>query len=225
VLLAALLLAAGGCAPDREAPRPKQGEHKVGSWRTPMFCGVNSMYAFLRLHGAQVSHRQMEDELPVGQAGSTLKDMREVACRHGVTARVVRATPEQLWRCELPVIAHLEKESTDDFDNQARGHFVVLVQADRRVVSYIDGTTGFVETKEADQFLRQWSGLLLARAPATWPGAYFAGAAAAVGIGGLLAGWWLRRLFRRRAAPIGAGANEPRVSACTGQNGLGPDPR
>jgi ABC-type bacteriocin/lantibiotic exporter with double-glycine peptidase domain len=187
-----------------------------------MYCGVNSMYALLRLLGAQVSYQEMEAELPVGPAGSTLKDMREVACRHGVAARVVRATPEQLWRCELPVIAHLEKNSTDDFDNQSRGHFVVLVQADSQFVRYIDGTSGFVKTTSADEFVRQWSGLLLVPAPSAWSSVYLAGAAAAVVVGGLLVARLLRRRFRRQAVPAGAVAQEPRALGTAAADASGP---
>lgn len=227
LLLETMVAPGGSSSRGEDSPgtlRPLSGGSS-GSWRTPLFCGVNSMYVFLRLQGVQVSHQEMEADLPVSARGSTLRDMREVARRHGVAARVVRATPEQLWRCELPAIAHMEKDSTAGYDNQSRGHFVVVVGADRRVVRYIDGSSGIIQTKPAAEFLRQWSGLLLIRESALSRSVYLAGAVAAVVASLLAVGLLVRRRLGRQAATTVPAATESRVSGLAPGNGSGPGPR
>lgn len=164
-LAVATALAGPPISPARgeEPPAAVAGVPAGSGWRSPMYCGVNSVYTFLRLNGVSVEHRQVEEAIPVGLEGSTLKDMRAAAAGFGLRSRVVRATPEQLVRCSLPVVAHVEDDSRNEFDRGLRGHFVVVVAADPESVSYIDGTLGIIKAEAADSFLRQWTGLLLVR--------------------------------------------------------------
>jgi Peptidase C39 family len=128
-------------------------------WRSLERCPVNTLFVVLRLHGKDVSYAEIRDQLPVGQGGSSLADMRDFAVRHGLPARVLKPTPARLAQMRMPVIAHVEEERT-------AGHYVVLLQigttADsQQMVEYIDGTTGLIGHMDWTTFKKQWTGFVL----------------------------------------------------------------
>ena len=143
------------------ADEPVLDTLKSSNWRQPNYCGVNSAYVFLKIHGEEVTHDEVEQRIPVSDAGSSLSDLREGIQSFGMPVRAVRAQSEQLARIPLPAVAHIERNDVHTFDPLNRGHFVVLVAVEPEVVSYVDGTSGVLETARKDRFLREWSGYLL----------------------------------------------------------------
>ncbi len=144
------------------------------AWRTVNRCGANSLYTFLKMNNASVSYDHLVRELEANLQGVTLKDLRDAAENRGVDCRVVKATPESLLSMELPVIAHFHV--IEDM-----GHYVVVVAANDRRITTIDGTTAKISQWEPQKFHERWSGYLLVTAGGqTWTNFLWVGAAAAL---------------------------------------------
>ncbi len=79
-------------------------------WQEEKCCGANVLYLFLRLHGVAASHAELLREVPVGENGTSLEDLRRIARQHGLEVEVVRATPKSLSSVRFPAIAHEEVE-------------------------------------------------------------------------------------------------------------------
>jgi ABC-type bacteriocin/lantibiotic exporter with double-glycine peptidase domain len=117
-------------------------------------CGVNAIFALLRVSRVDVSYGDVLDAVPVEDLGSSLESMRAVAQERGLECDVVRATPDQLASIPLPFIAHF------DYGGQS-GHYVVLIQryGDRWV--FIDGASGLEYSMYHGDLINRWSGVLL----------------------------------------------------------------
>ncbi len=104
-------------------------------------CGPNSLYMFVRMHGATVSYNEIEQNVKISESGVSILQLRDTARSVGVQADVRRYLRlHDLSRCRLPLIAHLHTETTTS------GHFVLIVSIAESAVSFIDGTTGQLNT-------------------------------------------------------------------------------
>ncbi|MGH7137079.1 MAG: cysteine peptidase family C39 domain-containing protein [Pirellulales bacterium] len=131
-------------------------------WRTGPYCGVNAVYGFLKLSGREgVSYEAVEQQMPVCAVGSSLLQVKNCLRSQGVNAVAVRVTPEELCRMPKPVIALFDPDEGQSFDDAARGHFVVVISADRTTVRFIDATSVLIQTLPADHFIRNWSGVVV----------------------------------------------------------------
>lgn len=138
-----------------------RAEPRSHHWRSSQMCGVNSTYVWLRLSGYAVSYHDVSTGIPVRENGSTLASMLAFVRGQGANATAVAATPEQLMRARMPVIAHLQFDGTSQFQASERGHFVVVLDANAESIRYVDGSTGSLKRESADRFIRNWSGVLL----------------------------------------------------------------
>jgi len=168
------------------------------TWRVAQKCGVNALYVALRLHGKQVDYRELESRLPVGEDGSTLADMKACARAFGLHAEVVKATPEALTRCRLPVIAHCEQERSRS------GHYIVVMSVTPAGVQFIDGTTTAISTLTTSEFKQLWTGYLLVFENRLWWSLLFPGAAI-LGLCSIGLATWARLRERTAHAPPAGG--------------------
>src|SRR5262249_3844338 len=151
-------------------------------------------YVVLRLRGRDVSYRDVEDRLPVSEAGTRITDMRDCARGFGMDAQVVKATPTALVRCPMPMIAHMEEE------RKVSGHYVVVVAADGDQVELMDGTAGVPRTVSMTEFGKEWTGYLLLVRPRPWWRSLF-WVAAGLGVVVLALAGVLKFARPRRARP------------------------
>lgn len=132
-------------------------------WQTPRYCGVNSLYALMRLERIPIEHATLAEELAVTERGASLEDLHGFAEKHGLSNDVIKSTPAELRTMRFPAIAHL-KGGRDE------GHYVVLCGMTYHNpslirVSLLDGTSCLFEERDLGGFVRDWSGYLLVPRP------------------------------------------------------------
>lgn len=91
--------------------------------------------------------------------GTNVKGMLEAARHLGFSARGVKASFEHLKKIPLPTIGHVTLK-------QGCFHFVVILKASDRDVRIMDPADGKFYRILRDQFIEQWTGVLVILAPA-----------------------------------------------------------
>ncbi|HEV8000126.1 MAG TPA: cysteine peptidase family C39 domain-containing protein [Planctomycetaceae bacterium] len=133
-------------------------------WREAQSCGVACAYMLARLGGRDVDYTDAVAAIPIGGGGSSLAAVQTGLGTMGVSAAVLKAKPAELDRMAMPVIAHLlpRRETSNSV-----GHFLLLLQVDDQFVRYIEPSYATsIEMVPRSQFLRSWSGYLVAPTPA-----------------------------------------------------------
>lgn len=133
-------------------------------WREAQSCGVACAYMLARLLGQDVDYTDAVAAIPIEGGGSSLLAVQTGLRTMGVSAAILKAKPAELDRMAMPVIAHLvpRRETSNSV-----GHFLLLLQVDDRFVRYIEPNYATsIETVPRSQFLRSWSGYLVAPNPA-----------------------------------------------------------
>ena len=138
------------------------------NWRTSVRCGVNVAYVYLKLKGYTVDYDETLGSLPIGEDGTNLEDLRKFVDSHDSGSVVVRASPSELSQFALPVIAHLEEDTSSLFQSEDTGHYVVVVGVLPERETFVDGTSGAIRTMRSDLFFRAWSGYLILSRPSTF---------------------------------------------------------
>ncbi len=221
VVLAAIILA--GVAPARgQSPTPAPAVPAADpanpdQWRNIRRCGINATYVFLGLQGIKVDYDRVLHRIGVGERGSTLKDLRDATTEAGLPAVVAKTTLEGLARAPLPLIAHMEAQDAGEFAHDRRGHYIVVLSVNDRMVRYIDGSTGRLTFTPRLDFAREWTGYVLvaaARPSESWARRGWLGAAVA----GLCsaAAWGALFLWRRPAANPGVALAIVLIAAASG---------
>jgi hypothetical protein len=136
--------------------------------------------------------------VPNRKKGASLADLKAALAAWGVSAEVVRTTPDGLRRVEFPCIVH---QAFDDLPE--RGHFLVLCGRRGNKLAAIDGTSSAFFYLDPDEFERSWSGyLLIPMKPAGYTALRFLlyGLVLATGV------CWVMRVARQkgRRSPEGA---------------------
>jgi len=116
----------------------------------------------LKLHGEKATYEEIESQLPVTRSGSSITDMRAYLRAQGLNATILKATPETLLRCPLPLIAHHEEEKA------TTGHYVIVLATDSERVDFLDGTTAIDTTQAMTEFRKNWSGYVLVIEERPW---------------------------------------------------------
>jgi hypothetical protein len=127
-------------------------------WREAMNCGQNSLYLWLKLEKWDGSLRTVRKELPIGDRGCSLEDIRRAAGALGYPVDVVKTSLSDLAMAgQLPAIVHLESREF------AEGHYVVLLRigenklSGAKVVTLLDPTIAQDKEMPAGDFCRSWS--------------------------------------------------------------------
>ena len=132
-------------------------------WRRQKFCGINSTYMFLRLHGEEYEYETLMDELKPTNGSLSLLNLKESISQRGISCSIYSATPQDLKLIPVPYIAHIEFESDRIIDYDKRGHFVLVFEVKNDSIRYLDGTTAAIHTVDIPVFERMWSSHVLVR--------------------------------------------------------------
>jgi len=136
----------------------------TSNWRTINLCGVNSTYAMLRYHQVQASYDDVRSRLNFNeqeQEGTSLQSIAECLESFGLEVIKAKSKTSDLLKYPLPVIAHLETNSSRGSDGATFGHYVLVYQLEDDHVYFMDGTTGMLKEISSQVFFNQWSGYLI----------------------------------------------------------------
>jgi hypothetical protein len=129
----------------------------------PIDCGPSALYLLLRLEGREVDISSLAQSLPPRPgSGTSMKELRDEAARHGLRLRGVRLRPGE--RPEASAIAYLS--------DGAHGHFIVLRPTGHsgKLVQVLDlNEMPTVVDREALASLPRWTGLMLVLESPNWP--------------------------------------------------------
>ena len=133
---------------------PTQQSEKLAAEKATEECGVNSLFALLRLYGVSAKRAEVVLRTRLTGRGSTVAELMECARQYDLPLCAVRATPARLETLPLPAVVHL--------DGDVRGHFCVLTAVRRASVDIIDGNS-LARRRDVSKgaFLRDWSGVVL----------------------------------------------------------------
>lgn len=131
-------------------------------WQGRERCGLNCLYAVLRLCTPGVSYERLERIAgPVPQGGFTLAQLQEIGTRAGADVVAVKGDISRLTELEPPVIVHFG-------EIEQSGHFVCYARRDSGTMIFLDGTSGTEFTvggenpsRTITSVLRQASGYML----------------------------------------------------------------
>ena len=125
-------------------------------WRTPESDGVNALWLFLKLFGAETPYEQLRRDVPLGNA--SLLDLRDVAQQRGVLTRIERPTESELREIgdqKLPVIVLI------DDPRSGGSHFALVISMINDRVKLISTGDVRLSVMEWEPFMRSWSGFAL----------------------------------------------------------------
>jgi hypothetical protein len=143
-----------------DTSKPSSNALQSGHWREAQSCGVACGYMLARLLGRNVDYKDAVDAIPIEGGGSSLLGLQDGLQAMGVSTTILRAQPKDLDQITMPVIAHMlpRQESSNSV-----GHFLLVLRIDDRSVRYVEPNyAASIETVPRNQFLRSWSGYLVA---------------------------------------------------------------
>jgi hypothetical protein len=178
-------------------PCAAAGDGDSAVWRAQNRCAINSMYLFMRLHGAEVVYPTLEQDLPVHETGTSFAEMSAFARAHGVRTEVRKSDADQITRLRTPFIAHTEQVT-------GMGHYVVVMAVGRDLdgserIEVVDGTTGIPASISLSEFKTEWTGYVLTVSEQRWKSPVLIGTAATLSAT-LLGIAVVRGIGRRRPA-------------------------
>lgn len=143
-----------------------------GNWRIPRYCGPNALYAFLKLHGQDVSYTDVLNGTAPDENGASMTDLKRCSESLGLHVLVRKMDPTQLQEIQFPAVAHMS--------GHRLGHFLVALGFDESGGLIVaDPTACTVEAMEMNLFKADWSGYMLTRKETLWhsPALYLSAAA------------------------------------------------
>jgi hypothetical protein len=129
-------------------------------WREAESCGVACGYMLARLLGRSIDYTDAVKAIPIENGGTSLAALQEGLGGLGVETSILKAKPRDLDRIAMPVITHMlpRRETTN-----AVGHFLLVLRVDEHSVRYVEPNyAASIETVPRNEFLRCWSGYLVA---------------------------------------------------------------
>ena len=123
-------------------------------------CGVNSLYLFLNLHEHQTDFETLKSKVAIGENGTSLYDLQNVAATLGFPVETVRCSYSSLCSLSMPVIAWINRNPGEPHESVI-GHFIVLIRANDEGVVYLDGTSGEQSAMTQTYFVEQWNGMIV----------------------------------------------------------------
>jgi predicted double-glycine peptidase len=169
------VLAFGTAVVDGQAARPgtdsdlgspavaSHGSSERQHWREAESCGVACGYMLARLLGRNIDYSAAVSAIPIENGGTSLLALQEGLRELGLGTTILKAKPHDLDCMAMPVIAHMlpRHEASNGV-----GHFLLVLRVDDRSVRYVEPNyAASIETVPRNQFLRCWSGYLVAPTP------------------------------------------------------------
>jgi hypothetical protein len=136
------------------------GSSESQHWREAESCGVACGYMLARLLGRNIDYGDAASAIPIETGGTSLSALQKGLRGLGVGTTILKAKPRDLDCMAMPVIAHMlpRREASN-----AVGHFLLVLRVDDRSVRYVEPNyAASIETVPRNQFLRCWSGYLVA---------------------------------------------------------------
>lgn len=126
-------------------------------------CGAFALAYILTLMGDDIFGEQIRSAVPPeSPAGYSLAELANIATSRGFKAEGFAGGIANLPReSEPPVIAHLRM-----------GHFVAVLMATHRTVTFFDPNTGHIHMAPSREFERIWSGKYLALGTQDYPSSF-----------------------------------------------------
>jgi len=116
-------------------------------------CGSNALYMLLKLYGISVDQEQLVATVPVNEDGTSLAELRDAATVLGLETTARRCSIEELQKhFQSPFLAHLAMVTP---------HYAVVTDISDDSVTWLDGTTGQLETLKRSWVEKRWSGYVL----------------------------------------------------------------
>jgi ABC-type bacteriocin/lantibiotic exporter with double-glycine peptidase domain len=126
-------------------------------WRCPANDGINILYCYLRINGMPCDYSNLlrSQEAILDKREFTALTMEELAAKNGLPLKTVALTMKDLKACSLPVIVHMDGESTQ------AGAFLLLFGISDTEVAVMYGPTASIRNMDLESFMRVWSGTAL----------------------------------------------------------------
>jgi len=160
--------------------------------REAVMCGPNVLYLFLRAHNQSVVADRFFREVEPSDYGLALTELRDASTRNGLRAEIRRCTyAELISRCTFPLVALLATRRGSDQEKD--GHYVLVLDADTKGVTVVDGTSGEQNYLCREKFCRQWKGYVIVPAMSQIKPLLLVGSTIPLW---LLVGWLVLRLAR-----------------------------
>jgi len=115
------------------------------SWQGKDRCGLNCVYAMLRLNHVRISYRDLEQKAgPVPTGGFNMQKLKELCESCGFPVEVIHGSISHALRLDPPLILHIGNlESPGHFmcvASHANGSYVLLDGTSGTIKSYSNGT-------------------------------------------------------------------------------------
>jgi hypothetical protein len=136
------------------------GSSESQHWREAESCGVACGYMLARLLERNIDYSDAVSAIPIENRGTSLAALQKGLRGLGVATTILKAKPRDLDCMAMPVIAHMlpRREATNGV-----GHFLLVLRVDDQSVRYVEPNyAASIETVPRNQFLRSWSGYLVA---------------------------------------------------------------
>ncbi len=122
-------------------------------------CGAACLCSIARAFGYDIPLSEMRELASTDRDGTNVMGLIEASEKMGFFARGIKGPPEAFSSSPLPSIAHMRTERN-------LFHFVVLTGIGKNRVKYMDPEHGSIQRTGREDFLRQWTGVLVILAPA-----------------------------------------------------------
>ena len=131
------------------------------TWAGKNKCGLNALYAFLRLSGNHISYSKLVELAgKVPEQGYNLEQLEAIAEKAGTGVAMLKGSMSEFSRQSPPILVHFGEPGIT-------GHFVCYAKSEGGVMVFLDGTSGAtftigdVNTQGYSNFLRSASGYML----------------------------------------------------------------
>ena len=124
-------------------------------------CGAACLASVASHYKLEMSVARIRQFAGTDTKGTNVLGMIKVAEQLGFTAKGVKGNQDSLSKIPLPSIAHLIVER----DNMQLHHFVVIYKVNDKQLSYMDPGDGQMHTFAMEEFMKQWTGVLILLMP------------------------------------------------------------
>ncbi len=121
-------------------------------------CGAACLACIAAYYGLHMPLARIREYASTGRSGTNVLGLTEAAEKMGLVAKGVKGPSEALKSAPLPAIAHIIRSDRTQ-------HFIVLASFRKSRVTIMDPAEGRMVSVKQDDFLLQWTGVLVILAP------------------------------------------------------------
>ena len=124
-----------------------------------MDCGAACLASVAAFYKLYIPVSKIRQYAYTDKKGTNVLGLVEAAEKMGFTAKGVRGSYDALLKIPKPAIAHLK------IDDKNLLHYVVIVEVNENNLRIMDPATGEIEKRSKDDFLKEWTGVLIILVP------------------------------------------------------------